>query len=443
MGLGLRFRWRQNLPLAGIFCCVMVLSLAVLVLLLKHRSMADLPHARVAAANAHPPLAPPEPAVLADVPPVEIFALAAPAQSPPVRARAEWEPVGSVIVGYQGIEDWGQELVTRVLQTGAQLIVIVPDEFALLEEDKLALSPDEIFELVLESATALGLEERVRFIPHSTVGGWVRDFAPYSVETIVEGRRRVELVDARYSNHRRPDELFPSALVDWLAGEEGVKSVRREVPIFIEWGNFMTDGQGGCAMTDNAHLINDHLAQPLAGVVRHLERSLGCVPDRLLMFPVLDLTIGHIDEVAKFLPNRGVLVSTLRVPQRVDGRPMFLTEAEEAVALALDDMALSFEEAGYEVSRVPSLPPPADGEEDAILRSYVNSLIVNKHVILPSYIHSDAFFRGVDILWLEGLVKRVYSAALPGYELLTVEVSGAVQLDGSVHCLTMGLPDVL
>ena len=79
--------------------------------------------------------------------------------------------------------------------------------------------------------------------------------------------------------------------------------------------------------------------------------------------------------------------------------------------------------------RVVRLPMPAP--EGAVFRSYTNSLLVNGRAVVPTYNRDPA----------EGkAVLEAYRRALPeGWELTTVDASGAIGLGGAVHCAALEL----
>ena len=290
-------------------------------------------------------------------------------------------------------------------------------------------------------AAEQGRRDKVSFITYSVRAGWVRDFAPYAVELRRGAERQIAFVDTTYQAARLEDDFFPVTLIDWLDKTRGVTVPRREMLLQLSWGNFMSNGDGTCAMTSEIFYRNAHLGDEDKLVPARLEAALGCDPERLVLLPRLPLTIEHVDEIAKFLPGDRVLVGTLRVPKgpHAPGEVMPLMPVEEEVARGLDSVAQIFAARGFEAIRVPTLPPTRNAE-NVVLRSYVNSLFVNRHILVPAYLQGGEVFRGVDVRWLDAHVNGIFARALPEHRVLQVDVSDAVELNGSLHCLTMGLP---
>ncbi len=64
-----------------------------------------------------------------------------------------------------------------------------------------------------------------------------------------------------------------------------------------------------------------------------------------------------------------------------------------------------------------------------VYNAHTNSLIVNKHVIVPTY------GRGTDASALQ-----IYRGAMPGYTVVGVDARSIIPSGGSVHCTTMQVP---
>jgi agmatine/peptidylarginine deiminase len=131
-----------------------------------------------------------------------------------------------------------------------------------------------------------------------------------------------------------------------------------------------------------------------------------------------DDTDGHIDTLVRFTPLMGIVL------QGADNRPH-------------DPHFVELFKLQYEVSQVLpkhkiySLPLPMVVNEigDRLPASYANYLILNEHILLPVYGHSE------DQLALE-MVQRAY----PNYRVLAVLCRSLVEQNGSLHCITMQVP---
>jgi agmatine/peptidylarginine deiminase len=68
---------------------------------------------------------------------------------------------------------------------------------------------------------------------------------------------------------------------------------------------------------------------------------------------------------------------------------------------------------------------------DGLYQSYTNSLAVNDVVLVP-------YYEGISDNLAEAL--PVYQAAYPGREIIPIESSMLITLNGAVHCTAMTTP---
>lgn len=131
-----------------------------------------------------------------------------------------------------------------------------------------------------------------------------------------------------------------------------------------------------------------------------------------------DDTDGHIDTLARFTPLMGVVL------QGADNRPhdphfaeLFKLQYEVSQALP--------------AHKIYSLPLPLVTNEDGdrLPASYANYLILNQHIVMPIYGHSE-----------DESALSIIKSAYPNYTILPVLCHSLVQQNGSLHCITMQVP---
>jgi agmatine/peptidylarginine deiminase len=230
---------------------------------------------------------------------------------------------------------------------------------------------------------------------------WLRDFGP------LVGQRGNErwVVDLHYWGEGADDEIAANLATERLG------LVSYEVPLELEGGNLLADGQGRCLLSTAVLTVNRDTSEE---EIRSLLREFfGCI-DVLFLPPLPDESTKHVDMYASFTGPGEVIVG------RYD-------EHEDVVARdVLDFVATELEAHGMLVRRVP-MPYQGDGKA----RSYTNSLAINGTVLIPEY-------PGVPGALEETL--KVFEEAYPDRKLVTVDSEGIIQLDGAVHCATMTLP---
>lgn len=319
----------------------------------------------------------------------------APTEPPPAgtRAVAEFEPVDAVYVAFDAAtEDLVAELLPAVLPAAPVVVTLTGD------------GTRERFDGFLRAHEIDGSRIHVLGVQHDKF--WTRDFGPVSVE-LPDGRPA--FLDFRYPQTRVLDDGMPSA----LAEAYGVPVFR--VPVALEGGVLMTDGDGLCVTTTTLAVANPDL--PFEVLVERVHRALGCSRLVFLESP-RDEATGHVDMIAKFTGPDTVLVGAF------DPAEM----PEEAARMDRNARLLEGLRTGSgRRLRVVRLPMPAP--EGTVFRSYTNSLLVNGRAVIPTYNRDPAED--------EAVLDAYRSALSDGWQLTTVDASRAIGLGGAVHCAAL------
>lgn len=370
-------------------------------------------------------------------------------------ALAEWEPVGAVSVAASGSavrrSSLGSfafvDLVTAIAEAGVWVDAIGNAEQ--FDSMKRRIANESIL-------TAARLSSSTRHIdvgyPMSSL--WARDFGPITARRGNRVSGEFVFVDSvyNYSSDRQADHVVDA--IKLVVGREVVRS-----GLALEGGNFMVDGMGTCLVTQK--VFDDNRALVWSEVRARFTRYFGCT--NLITLPSLSRTVGHIDEMAKFLPDRSVVVGQVPDESALAGADGFLgaDAAERATRRReLDDVAQLLADDGFVVRRVPVLPPVCHwgagrsspsiclGDEGhAFWRSYANALFIvtsegRKTLLVPSF--AATLPGGGSGVWAfdeENQVRKVYERFLPGYHVVLVNSEPFMSINrGSIHCLTMGYP---
>ncbi|MCK6693410.1 MAG: agmatine deiminase family protein [Thermoanaerobaculia bacterium] len=110
-------------------------------------------------------------------------------------------------------------------------------------------------------------------------------------------------------------------------------------------------------------------------------------------------------------------------------------QIEANLAYLLDNHRSAFG-TPYKVIRI-DMPPDFDGtypDDGGDYRTYVNSVFVNKTVLLPAYEEK-----------YDSTALRVWREALPGYKIVGINCNDIIPLGGALHCITkeIGVADPL
>lgn len=247
---------------------------------------------------------------------------------------------------------------------------------------------------------------RLEFFEYQNDTFWTRDYGPIM---IADATGAPAFVDARYYPDRTRDDAIPTFMSRYF----NVPVYRP--PVATEGGNFMSNGEGLCVVTEWFLQENPGLT---ASEAQQIKRDyFGCAQTVVLERMDGEGT-GHVDMFAKFVSEDTVLVGQYT---RQDDRTNAAILDRNAQRLAQVRLANG---SNLRVVRIP-MPQP----DYPVYRSYTNSVIANNTVVVPIY-PSDRRY--------EAEALEVYRQTMPNYRIVTVDSDGVIELGGAVHCTTMG-----
>jgi agmatine/peptidylarginine deiminase len=205
------------------------------------------------------------------------------------------------------------------------------------------------------------------------VGFWARDSLPVPV---LGQDDKLTVIDAKYYHKVEPDKDIQGLFKTGLEKHN----------YYFEGGNFQANHKGDCLIVNNGRhaKIPDDIFTGLYGC-RTLTR-----------LPFID-GIGHVDERARFINEKTIVTDTPEYKKILQAK-------------------------GFSVSLLPRPKQPYE--------TYVNSLILNGHVVVPVF------------------GQQTDAQALAVYEKLGLKASGADSVtlsnvgEGSIHCITMTYPAI-
>ncbi|MFP4556573.1 MAG: agmatine deiminase family protein [Bacteroidales bacterium] len=321
---------------------------------------------------------------------------APPSQTP--RTPAEWEEAQGVIITWAAYQHNLREIVRHAKEHVKVYIV--------------CSSPSDV-----ESYLAQGgvNTNNVEFVvaPYNSV--WVRDFGPQSI--YLHETNELAFVDWVYNRPHRPDDNnIPTAIANHL-----------DLPIFqmtsspnqlvATGGNFMTDGfnQGF-----SSNLILDENSSLTEGEVDNIKYSYMGIDPYIKMTTLPYDDIHHIDMHMKLLDEETLLVG--QYPEGVSDGP----QIEENLNYILDNYETPYGRP-YKVVRIP-MPPDEYGnypEDYSDYLTYTNAVILNGLVLVPIY-----------GLPQDDEALDIYREAMPGYEVVGINMRDVIPASGAIHCIT-------
>lgn len=407
------------------------------------------------------------------------------------QAVAEYEPTESVLVSDDIAESMNlpyRALEAAILDSGVRLIIAGP---------KYTGRPWTSSQRTdLKKLNAYSIRtQRVKEDPESI---WARDWAPIMAKAS-DGSGI--LLDFNYIISRPRADKYG----EFLSSKVFVSAKRLSVPLFLEGGNFQVNSKGYCIVSerilgDNEERALNMYAVDTNGIIidgdslstdqRGLDYAAGTAYmdvdgnwrlrteerfyNEVEIRKILDEYAGcretlivpsmpheptrHVDVFLKFIDDQTILLSQLdsnRVENLAAGR-----QKEIALKMLEHQSVISqmLKSEGFSVVQVPMpLPhiPVTELEDDIVVRSYVNSLLIvsrdqKKTVIVPSFqrgrFHPDyadapIVYPYVDEEHIEAdeaKVKKIYEDF--DYNVKFVNADSLVGDFGAIHCTTMQYP---
>ena len=336
------------------------------------------------------------------------------------RFPAEWEPQSAILIAWPTADtDWAPRLgevedayialVAGITRFQPAIIIVADDDVEAYAQARLQSNRIDM--------------SKVRFVTAPYDDTWLRDSGPI---TLRDGER-FRLMDFRFTGWGGKygagddDRIIERLQADGVFGD----AAREPVDFALEGGAIETDGAGTllttwrCLHERHPDASRDELTAKLSGWLRQ---------DRVLWldhgYLEGDDTDAHIDTLARLAPDDAIVFQACDDP----------TDAhfDELKAMADEIAALRTRDGQpYRLFPLPWAQPILDGDR-RLAASYANFLILNGAVLMPSY-GDEADARAAAVL----------AEAFPGREIVQIDCRPIIWQNGSLHCLTMQLPQGL
>jgi agmatine deiminase len=243
---------------------------------------------------------------------------------------------------------------------------------------------------------------------------WVRDFGPFSLRT--DRANEVVWVASRFFSEFGK-RLRDQRMAKHFALQHQLTPL--EAPLFLDGGNVQSDGQGLIITSTQTLELNRLNGESRSGVSRKLREYLGA--KRIVYLePLAEEITGHVD---MFLTLPGPNVAVLGE----------YTQEEDPVnheILNRNAQRLSEVQRQAGPLNIVRIPMPPRGA-NVFGGTYTNVVYANGILFVPKY-------GAVDEAGHRKAVE-IYQELLPDWKIVSVESSGWLALQGSIHCLTKNL----
>lgn len=337
-----------------------------------------------------------------------------------LRFPAEWEPQSAVLIAWPHAgTDWADRL--EAVETTYVALVAAITRFEKVVVCVADADIESRVRALLETATADPARLHFERLPYDDT--WLRDSGPI---TLRDGLG-FSLLDFHFTAWGGKFEAgLDDRIVETLDGRGLFKNSRRErIDFALEGGAVETDGQGTLLSTWRC-LHERHPGLDRTEITGRLEAWLH--QHRLLWldhgYLEGDDTDAHIDTLARFAAADAIVYQGCR--DATDSHfPELQAMAAELAAFRRGDGK------PYRLFELP-WPQPILDDGRRLAASYANFLIVNGAVLMPAY--GDP---------ADAAAAMVLAEAFPGREIVPVPCRSLIWQNGSLHCLTMQLPEGL
>lgn len=333
------------------------------------------------------------------------------------RFPAEWEPQSAVLIAWPNADtDWADRL-GEVEETYIALVAAIT-RF----QDAIVCVADEDVEAYARARLSSARVDmaKVRFIEAPYDDTWLRDSGPITLRD-GDGFR---LLDFRFTGWGGKFDASQDDLLVERLTEAGIfsKSARQSIDFALEGGAIDTDGDGTllttwqCLHERHPDASREELTTKLASWLQQ---------DRILWldhgYLEGDDTDAHVDTLARFAPGDAIVF------QACDDE----SDSHYAELKAMGDEIAALRTKDGKPYRLFPLPwaQPIRDSGRRLAASYANFLIVNGAVLMPAY--GDA---------ADAKAQAVLAEAFPGREIVPVPCRSLIWQNGSLHCITMQLP---
>ncbi|MDV6031930.1 MAG: hypothetical protein F9B45_17935 [Phycisphaera sp. RhM] len=313
---------------------------------------------------------------------------------------AEFEPQASFAIAWCSF-DWTEQLVTNIakhLCARANLIIIADNANSQTRAQR--------------AFTAAGVDlSRVDFRVLETEVPWFRDSGP--IVSTAPGGQAIwfdSLLTRRNTDFRPICDSLPERIVD-----DGTTLISR-TPLRVEGGMIISNGQGLTITSEAMLRKNQDYGFSFDAITRELQRI--CGAKKLVVIKSLeDEPTAHVDMFLTFVDPVTVVVGRYADP-------------DDPNAAILDEVARQLSEMDHQGQRlrVHRVPMPKRGDNH--FRTYTNVVFANGVLLVPSYAGHES---------LESEVRDIYQKLLPNWEIVFIDCSRIIELDGALHCLTANL----
>jgi agmatine/peptidylarginine deiminase len=312
----------------------------------------------------------------------------------PVRGMAEWEELDGLIITWTSFLSILRQVVDYSQEEGIVYIIC---------------SDSNSVKNYLQAGNVPLYNIEYLITPFNSI--WVRDYGPWTAYT--NDADTMNIIDWIYNRPRPLDDITP----EFFANHIGAPIYQTTTPPYDlthTGGNLMVDGHG--TAFSSKLILNENPSKTEAQIDTIMKKFIGT--DRYIKMDNLPYDgIHHIDMHMKLLDEETLLVG--EYPPGVADGP----QIEANLQYVLNNFQTCFGRQ-YKVVRIPMPPENGMYPPQGDYRTYTNSIIINKTVIIPTYEYQ-----------YDTTAFRIYREAMPGYNIVGINSNAIIPSLGAIHCI--------
>jgi agmatine/peptidylarginine deiminase len=313
----------------------------------------------------------------------------------PVRGMAEWEELQGVIITWTSFQNILRQVVDFAQEEG-KVYIICSDSNSVKSYLQAGGVPLYNIEYLITSFNSI----------------WVRDYGPWTAYT--DEADTLNIIDWIYNRPARPlDDQTPVFFANYINAPI-YQTTTPPYDLIHAGGNLMIDGHG--TAFSSKLIINENPSKTETQIDTIMKKFLGTT--RYIKMNTLPYdVIHHIDMHMKLLDEETLLVG--KYPDGVADGP----QIEANLQYILNNFQTCFGRP-YKVVRIPMPPENGQYPPQGDYRTYTNSIIINKTVIIPTYEYQ-----------YDTTAFRIYREAMPGYNIVGINSNAIIPSLGAIHCI--------
>ena len=336
------------------------------------------------------------------------------------RFPAEWELQAAVWFAWPTRGDLWPGVLPQVREQLAALYVL-----AARFQPVRVLCPQSAQAELQALMSQVGDISGVTLYDYQTDDVWCRDYGPLFL--LSGDGSELCMTDWAYNawGNKFPLQQKDNRACAWIADQIGVR--RFVFDTILEGGGIESNGAGQ-VLTTEVVLLNPNRNGEISKQQTEARLAAGLGIDEVLWLAdglVGDDTDGHIDNLARFFKDDGILIASVADPE--DDNFAALSENIRRIQ--------AFRTAAGQRYRTVSLPlpDPIYLEGERLAASYMNYLVLNGAVLVPSYGQPQ---RDAEAL-------QIITDCYPDREIVGFDCCDIVREGGAIHCMSQHQPAVL